>query len=109
MGMHATSTLDADVMMGYEQNSDSMSGLRVTCDDDDAMEQDTEPQTCSQDRLGLDGHASQDQGRAQALEVKIAKLHMGFMPGCSKCASKVPGHYSHVYWESKDGTKVFRP
>ena len=98
---------DSDVMMGYEQTSNSLSGLKVSTDDD-AMDQDSAPLSMNESvnrHWGLDGSASQEQAR---LPGRIAKLHMGFMAGCARCAQKVPGHYSHIIWEGADGSKVVR-
>jgi hypothetical protein len=97
---------DSDVMMGYEQTSNSMSGLKVSCDEDDAMEQDMDADAAQlgNKNRGLDGSASQDQ-RSHG---RTARLHMGFMTGCPRCAQKVPGHYSHIVWEGADGSRVVR-
>jgi hypothetical protein len=104
-----TSNEDADVMMGYEQTSDGMSGLRVSCDDDEAMDQDMDVDAMRDQvrrDLGLDGISSQEQ--AKRISGRIAKLHMGFMAGCTRCAQKVPGHYSHIIWEGADGSRIVR-
>jgi hypothetical protein len=94
---------DPDAML-YDQTSDGMSGLRV--DDMDA----DHPLSGSTDRLrhglGLDGLSSSTQGygvvsghaRQQSQGNRTARLHMGHLAGCEKCAQKVPGHYSHILW-----------
>ncbi len=93
---------DPDAMMVYDQTSDDTNGLRV----DDAME--TEPMVALGDAmqygLGLDGHLSQGNStvsghsRQTSQTGRTARLHMGYLGGCEKCAQKVPGHYSHILW-----------
>lgn len=100
-------TGDSDVMMGYEQTSNSMSGLKVSCDEDDAMEQDMDTGAIplsGNRNWGMDGSASQEPRSSG----RIAKLHMGFMSGCHRCAQKVPGHYSHIIWEGEDGSRILK-
>ena len=90
---------DPDDMMLYDQTSDSMSGLRV---DDDPMVM--SQGDGSQYGLGLDGPSSQGSGagygrtRQTSQAARTARLHMGYLAGCEKCAQKVPGHYSHILW-----------
>jgi hypothetical protein len=80
---------DPDVMMGYEQTSNSMSGLRVSCDeDDDLMMDDTEMRHIA-------GFAEATQ-YSQGQGVQRTRLHMGFLAGCDKCIRRDPGHYSHI-------------
>lgn len=98
---------DADIMVGYEQTSNSMSGLKVSCNDDDIMDQDMDTDDMRAQvtgSWGLDGAVGQE----PRISGRIAKLHMGFMPGCSRCVQKVPGHYSHIIWEGPDGSKVVK-
>jgi hypothetical protein len=91
--------------MMYDQTSDGMSGLRV----DDSM--DAEMRGSQDDRtrygLGLDGqsdrasssaHGHSRQMTSQSRSGRTARLHMGYLVGCEKCAQKVPGHYSHILW-----------
>jgi hypothetical protein len=94
---------DPDAML-YDQTSNGMSGLRV--DDMDA----DHPLPGSSDRLryglGLGMHSSSSHGhglvaghvRQQSQGSRTARLHMGHLAGCEKCAQKVPGHYSHILW-----------
>ena len=87
---------DPDATMMYDQTNDSMSGLRV----DDAMETDlnVQPDDVMQYGLGLDGQLSQGHSRQTSTTGRTARLHMGYLVGCEKCAQKVPGHYSHILW-----------
>ena len=87
---------DPDAMMMYDQTSDIMSGLRV----DDAMETESgaQPDDVMQYGLGLDGQLSQGHSRQTSMTGRTARLHMGYLVGCEKCAQKVPGHYSHILW-----------
>jgi hypothetical protein len=80
---------DPDVMMGYEQTSNGMSGLRVSCDeDDDSMMDDTQMRHIA-------GFAEATQ-YSQGQDGQRTRLHMGFLAGCDKCMRKELGHYSHI-------------
>lgn len=106
--MHRSLAQDLDVAMGYEQTSNSLSGLKVSSDDDDVMDEDGDSafgNVPSSRTWGMDGSTSREQLRPSG---RIAKLHMGFMAGCLRCAQKVPGHYSHIIWEGADGSKIVR-
>ena len=91
---------DPDAMMIYDQTSDSMSGLRV----DDEMEAVQMRDDRMEYGLGLDGSMSQGSStphahsRQTSQAGRTARLHMGYLIGCEKCAQKVPGHYSHILW-----------
>ena len=86
--MEYTNPNSSDVMMGYEQNSDGMSGLRVSGDDDNMMEESPVQMDAAQE--------PQWHSRQHSRGSSIAKLHMGYLAGCLKCEQKVPGHYSHI-------------
>lgn len=88
-----------DEMMSFERTSSSMSDLRVR-DEDDMMDDVhiVDDEHYGQD-LGPGGHSSQGGPRwREEANGRTARLHMGYMPGCAKCAQKVPGHYSHILW-----------
>ncbi|KPI43236.1 uncharacterized protein AB675_6778 [Cyphellophora attinorum] len=89
--MQYDSPISADVLMGYEQTSAGMIGLNMSCDDDKMME-DTPSLATAQ----LDGQTRVHARQHSRGKGSIAKLHMGFLAGCSKCEQKVPGHYSHI-------------
>lgn len=82
---------DADVMMGYEQTNDGMSGLRVTCDEDTMDEDVFSPRSPARELRRSSTHPY-----THSRNGSVAKLHMGYLAGCSKCEQKVPGHYSHI-------------
>ena len=76
---------DMDGMMMIDETNDSMSGLRVS-GDNESMESEPSPRYRAQTH---EGNTSPGRHRS-------ARLHMGFLNGCEKCIQKVPGHYSHI-------------
>lgn len=78
-----------------------MSGLQLNCDDDETTTP-NQMQSNDDDRsnhgLNLDGQPSRGHTHHRQASSRSARLHMGYLAGCEKCAQKVPGHYSHILW-----------
>jgi hypothetical protein len=82
---------DSDAMMG---------GLQLHCDGDDTLipDQMHPSQQNMASALNSDDHATHHRSHARQASSRSARLHMGYLAGCEKCAQKVPGHYSHILW-----------
>ncbi|KIX02349.1 uncharacterized protein Z518_08290 [Rhinocladiella mackenziei CBS 650.93] len=76
---------DMDSMMMIDPTNDDISGLGVNGDDSTHVRS-TGP------------YGSRAEGTSSPGRSRTARLHMGFLNDCEKCAQKVPGHYSHIMW-----------
>ena len=92
-------SVDRDATMGFEQTSSSMSGLCVRDEDDMMDDVQIVDDGHYEQGLGLSSQSSQGGPNwTEEANGRRARLHMGYLPGCVKCAQKVPGHYSHILW-----------
>jgi hypothetical protein len=76
-----------------------MSGLQLHCDGDDTLVPgQMHPTQQLASGLDSDDQTSHHCSHARQASGRSARLHMGYLAGCEKCAQKVPGHYSHILW-----------